>query len=79
MTNIVTGDSINKPEEVIFTEYKVNRREFAQAKFRLSDLSKRNPEPIETIESKNFLVIGVEHEKLTGKQYEGKQRHFDFV
>jgi hypothetical protein len=79
MTNIVTGDSINKPEEVIFTEYKVNRRDFAQAKFKLSDLSKKNPEPIEFIKSKNFLLIGIEHEQLTGMRHEGKQRYFEFI
>ena len=78
-TNIVVGDSINKPDEVVFTEYKVNRRKFAQARFRLSDLSNKNPKPIDTIESKHFLLIGIEHEQSTGIHHEGKQRYFDFV
>lgn len=78
-TNIVVGDSINKAEEIVLTEYKVNRREFAQAKFRLSELSNKNPKPIDTIESKHFLLIGIEHEQSTGINHEGKQRYFDFV
>lgn len=78
-TNIVVGDSINRPDEVILTEYKVNRRQYKQAMFRLSDLADKNPKPIEVIESKNFLLIGIEHEKSTGINHEGKQRYFDFV
>lgn len=78
-TNIIVGDSINKPEEIVLTEYKVNRREFAQAKYRLVDLSDSNPRPIAKIDSKNFLLIGIEHEQSTGIHHEGKQRHFDFV
>ena len=78
-TNIVIGDSINKAEEIVLTEYKVNRRKFAQAKFRLSELRNKNPKPIDTIESKHFLLIGIEHEQSTGINHEGKQRYFDFV
>lgn len=78
-TNIVVGDSINKPQDIILTEYKVNRRKFAQAKFRFSDLQSQKPKPLETIESKNFLLIGLEHEELTGMHYEGKQRYFEFI
>jgi hypothetical protein len=78
-TNILLGDSINKPDEIVFTEYKVNGREFSQARFRLSDLINKSPEPIDTSQSKNFLLIGIEHEQSTGIHHEGKQRHFDFV
>lgn len=78
-TNIVVGDSINKADDVIFTEYKVSGRNFLQKRFRLSDLANKAPEPIEIIESKHFLLIGIEHEKSTGIHHEGKQRHFDFV
>ncbi|MDG1938427.1 MAG: hypothetical protein P8I62_06210 [Pseudomonadales bacterium] len=78
-TNIVVGDSINKPEDIVLTEYKVNRREFAQAKFRLTDLSDSSPKPIDFIQSKHFLLIGIEHEQSTGINHEGKQRYFDFV
>lgn len=78
-TNIVVGDSINKPEKIVLTEYKINRREFSQAKFRLADLSNSNPSPINIIESKHFLLIGIEHEQSTGRHHEGKQRYFDFI
>lgn len=75
----MVGDSINKAEDVIFTEYKVSGRNFLQKRFRLSDLTKKDPSPIDIIESKHFLLIGIEHEQSTGIHHEGKQRHFDFV
>ena len=78
-TNIVLGDSINKPDDVIFTEYRVSGRNFLQKKFRLSDLANKDPMPIEVIESKHFLLIGIEYEQSTGIHHEGKQRYFDFV
>lgn len=78
-TNIVEGDSINKPDQVVLTQYKVAGRNFSQANFRLSDLSNKKPEPIRTTESKHFLLIGREHNQSTGIYHEGKQRHLDFV
>lgn len=78
-TNIVVGDSINAPEKIYFTEYKINGRGLLQSIYRFSDLTQDKPIAIKTIPAKHFLLIGQEHEVDTGRYHEGKQRYFNFI
>lgn len=78
--NIVVGDSINGAERINFTEFKASKgKYFAQATYRFSDLCKKKPQPIDFIEAKYFLTIGLEVSLGSGGRFEGNQRHFDFV
>jgi len=62
-TNIVLGDSINKPEEIVFVEYKIKGKHFERNFFNFSDLTQKKPAPIDKIDSMHFLSIGLNEEK----------------
>jgi hypothetical protein len=79
-TNIVVGDSINRADEIFFTNFKASRgKYFAQETFCYADLVYPMPLPIKTEEPKHYLLIGLERMKETGESVERNQRHFDFV
>lgn len=78
-TNIVVGDSINAPQDIIFTEFKIKNRAFIRSTFCFDDLTQDKPEPIDVFDAKHFLNIGFEHEQLTGRRHEGKQGHLNFI
>lgn len=69
--NIVVGDSINTPEKIEFTDFKIKGKQFEQRVYNFATLVESNPKPIKTIKSKHFLEIGKENER--------KQRHLSFV
>ncbi|WNL43518.1 hypothetical protein RN347_06365 [Halomonas sp. PAMB 3264] len=77
--NIVHGDAINGAERITFTEYKVKGKAFEQLRYRFDSLTDKNPQPINAIPSKHFLVIGMEYQILTGCDDERIQRHFELV
>ena len=77
--NIVLGDSINQPEQIEFTEFKISGRSFEQFVYTYASLIEHEPKPIQHIESTHFLLLGLEHEKKTGRKDEGIQRHLDFI
>lgn len=77
--NIVVGDSINKPELISFTEFRVKGKQFEQLIYLFSSLVEKKPQPIEVLSKKHFLQIGLDYQLTTGIEYEGNQRHFDFV
>jgi hypothetical protein len=77
--NIVVGDSINKPELIKFTEFRVKGKQLEQLVFLFSSLVEKKPLPIETLQRKHFLQIGLDYQLKTGIEHEGNQRHFDFV
>lgn len=64
--NLVVGDSINKPEEITFIDYKIKGKQFERKVFNFADLTQKNPEPIEVLEPMHFLKIGEEHERKQG-------------
>jgi hypothetical protein len=70
-SNIVLGDTINKPENIVFIDYKVKGKRLEQRFFYFNTLTQKDPKPFKTIPSKYFLKLGVEHER--------NQRHFNFV
>jgi hypothetical protein len=77
--NIVIGDSINKPDEIYFTEFKVKGKQFEQRIYRFSELTEKHPSPISVLPKKHYLSIGLEYQEEKGIVYEGKQRHLNFV
>lgn len=77
--NIVQGDSINRPHEIEFTEFKIKSRDFERLVYNYASLSDPKPWPTHHIEPTHFLRIGQEYEIKTGHRDEGIQRHLDFV
>lgn len=78
-TNIVVGDSINAPDEIYFTEYKFDKRMLVRSVFCFADLSQDKPQPINVLPAEHFLLIGLEREQKTGRQYESQQGYFNFI
>ncbi len=72
--NLVVGDSINKPENIEFIDYKVQGKRIEQRFFNFATLTQKEPRPIKIIKAKYFLEIGKEKEI-----HEGKQRHFSII
>jgi hypothetical protein len=79
MTNIVLGDSINAPEKIIFTEFKMKHRSLTRYEYCFADMTQDKPEPIRALEAQHFLNIGFEHEQQTGRRHEGKQGHLNLI
>lgn len=57
-TNIVIGDSINRPDRIEFTEFIVKGRSFERRVYNFSDLFQSKPLPKKTMPAENFLLIG---------------------
>jgi len=70
-TNIVQGDSINQPDDIVFIEYTITGQSFGRRFYRYSRLVDHSPSPFKTLEPTHFLELGIENE--------GNQRHLDFV
>lgn len=62
-TNIVVGDSINNPNEIVFLEYKIKGKQFERHFFNFADLTEKNPEPIKIIKPMHFINIGLSEEE----------------
>jgi hypothetical protein len=77
--NIVEGDSINKPEQITFIDYKVKGKRFERRFYDFSTLVQKNPQPIEILPLKYFLEIGKEYQLQIGAIYEGEQGHLKFI
>jgi hypothetical protein len=70
-TNIVQGDSINAPDDIVFVEYTIKGHSFGRRLYRYSHLVKDKPRPLKRFDPVHFLALGMD--------YEGNQRHLDFV
>lgn len=78
-TNIVAGDSINKPEYIFFTEFKAKRRAFSQHLYCFADLSEPKPTAVRNLPETHYLRLADHSSAHDREQYERKQRHFEFV
>jgi len=79
MCNIVCGDSINGPDDIEFTEFKIKGKGFEQHRYNFATLTQANPTPIHVVPAKHFLLIGHDYQAQTGCDDERIQRHFDLV
>jgi hypothetical protein len=69
--NIVRGDSINHPEEIYITEFKVQGKRFARLKYCFLDIiNNKKPSPISTKPYENFLSIGLKLVKKPQLEFE---------
>lgn len=64
--NLVVGDSINKPEEIFFVEFKIKGKQFQRSIFNFADLTQKKPQPIKILDHSHFLAIGEEYERNKG-------------
>lgn len=79
--NIVLGDSINEPQDIEFTEFKVKGRQFERHVYNYASLTLEKPRPVRTMPPTHFLRIGLAHQLETGYQDKNErvQGHFDFI
>ncbi len=79
-TNIVQGDTINHPEDIIIVDYKTNIRRFYRHYYLFSSLAESHPTPFKTEMPEHYLVIGKKHEMQKGVNlHAGQQRYIKFV
>lgn len=77
--NIVLGDSINAPEKIEFTDFKVRGKRFEQQTFNYADLVLKKPKVQRVIPPEHYTEIGRRYQIETGIYYEGNQRHLELV
>lgn len=79
-TNIIRGDTINSPENIVIVDYKTNIRRFYRRYYLFHTLSSNKPSPFKTEMPEHYLVIGKKHEVQKGVNlHAGKQRYIKLV
>jgi hypothetical protein len=72
--NIVLGDSINHPEQIVFNEFSPKGKTFEQRVFNFASLTDPMPMPLRVIPHENFLSIGAAFQASSGCDDELGQR-----